>query len=550
MNKTNAVVISRAPPLDYQKNYVALPKNYGTPSYFDRSDIKAIRETIFNNLTSLDDSTHFIKKLTGKKVILKPNLVSVFHKCGFVEDNYPESTDPRVIDAIVQFVKPYAKEIIIAESSGRGMPTRSSFKISGLNKIAKHHQLKLIPLEERPVKRYILPQAQVMKEIIVPDVFHEVVTGEAFYISIPKLKTNLYTGVTLGFKNAMGIIPYNLRQRNHNYQINKKLVDMLYLFEPDLVIIDGIVGGEGNTPAPVDPVDSRVIISGTNSVETDRVATRIIGHDPDAIQLITEATKLGFGDDKVKIIGEEPLIPFRAAIRNVFAREMKHTYPNVHFYVGHSKNTAPTFDSLEDLEQLTSIQQTQISTACDGGCVPSIITALEYIRYMGHRTEFDLNVIIGGGLKIKNDHYYIDNLGHFYSKDKIQELPGITIAMGSCTSWLKEKTDIFLEGCMPKPLDPLLALFKVLRIKNYILNPFKNRQLGRMLQGMLKTWRVRSKLIRKGIWLDCPLETEDRIYQPRIITQEEQNQQFIEWPFPEMTNLQKKNFLKLERLEL
>jgi len=48
--------------------------------------------------------------------------------------------------------------------------------------------------------------------------------------------------VTLGFKNAMGVIPYNLRQRHHHYAINRKLVEMLYLFRPDLVLIDGVVG--------------------------------------------------------------------------------------------------------------------------------------------------------------------------------------------------------------------------------------------------------------------------------------------------------------------
>ncbi len=94
------------------------------------------------------------------------------------------------------------------------------------------------------------------------------------------MKTNLYTGVTLGFKNAMGCLSYNLRQRNHNHAIDQKLVDMLHLFKADLVIIDGIVGGEGNCPAPVEPVQSRVIISGNHSVETDRVAIRMMGFDP------------------------------------------------------------------------------------------------------------------------------------------------------------------------------------------------------------------------------------------------------------------------------
>lgn len=324
MVDSNSVVsITQAPALDFQQDYVSLPKNYGSEEYYARDDIKAIYQAIKSNLNKLNAKLNFLETLKGKKVIIKPNLVIVFHKFGLVKDDYPESTDPRVIDAIIHYIKPYAKEIVIAESSGRGMPTRASFKIAGYDRLAKYHGITLIPLEEQPVTRYILPKATVMKEILLPKIFQDVITGKAFYISVPKMKTNLYTGVTLGFKNAMGLIPYNLRQRNHNYLINEKLVDMLYLFKPNLVIIDGIVGGEGNTPAPVDPVDSRIIISGNNSVETDRVATRIMGFNPDEIKLISHATAMGFGDPDVEIIGEEPIIPFRPAIRNIFSKAFR-----------------------------------------------------------------------------------------------------------------------------------------------------------------------------------------------------------------------------------
>ncbi len=173
------------------------------------------------------------------------------------------------------------------------MPTVGSFVVAGYDRIAEKHNTGLVALEDQPLDRYMLPKAEVMKEILIPRIFSEVVSGDAFYISVPKMKTNLYTGVTLGGKNAMGIIPYNLRQRNHSYKINKKLVDMLYLFKPDLVVIDGIIGGEGNTPAPVDPVDVRVIVSGNNSTETDAVATKIMGIDPEEIELITHARKVG-----------------------------------------------------------------------------------------------------------------------------------------------------------------------------------------------------------------------------------------------------------------
>ena len=99
-------------------------------------------------------------------------------------------------------------------------------------------------MELEPVVHYYLPKAEVMKEVYLPKILDKAVRGEAYYISVPKMKTNLYTGVTLGFKNAMGTIPYFLRERNHNYHINKKLADLLYLFKPDLTVIDGIIGGE------------------------------------------------------------------------------------------------------------------------------------------------------------------------------------------------------------------------------------------------------------------------------------------------------------------
>ena len=89
----------------------------------------------------------------------------------------------------------------------------------------------------------------------------------------------------------MGTIPYNLRLRNHNHAIDQKLVDMLHLFKPDLVVIDGLVGGEGNCPAPVEPVQSGVIVSGNHAVETDRVATRMMGFDPKQIALIAHSRR-------------------------------------------------------------------------------------------------------------------------------------------------------------------------------------------------------------------------------------------------------------------
>ena len=133
--------------------------------------------------------------------------------------DYPESTDPRVFDAIIAYLKRIQKNIVITESSGKPMPTRNSFKVSGFDRIARYHKTGLVALETCPVVRYLLPKAEVMKEVYIPEIYKDIIDGKACYVSVPKLKTNLYTGVTLGFKNAMGAIPYALRERNHNYYI-------------------------------------------------------------------------------------------------------------------------------------------------------------------------------------------------------------------------------------------------------------------------------------------------------------------------------------------
>ncbi|MBR1827181.1 MAG: DUF362 domain-containing protein, partial [Clostridia bacterium] len=74
------VILKDAPVMDYMHDYVALPKNYGSYEYFHREDVKAIRETVFAALDDLDARTGLTEEVKGyKKVIIKPNLVNVYH---------------------------------------------------------------------------------------------------------------------------------------------------------------------------------------------------------------------------------------------------------------------------------------------------------------------------------------------------------------------------------------------------------------------------------------------------------------------------------------
>ncbi len=507
----STIVISHLPEgIDLRRDYVALPRNYTTTAYFNRPDIQAIYHLVEQNLSMLDERIHFSQRLSGKRVIIKPNLVTVYHQMGLVEEDYPETTDPRLLDAVLAYFKRFTQRLTIVESSGRGIPTRGSFTMAGIDRLARYHGAELIALEEQPTQRYFLPRASIQKEIIVPEIIGEVLSGAAFFVSVPKLKTNLYTGVTLGIKNAMGLLPYNLRQRGHHYALDQKLVDILQLVKPDLTIIDGLVGGEGNCPAPVDPVDSRVMISGNNCVETDRVATRMMGYDPQDIRLIRTADAAGFADPQVEIVGEQKIVPFRPADPSLMSLAFQQVFPNVRALVGHSLPGAPPVHSID---QCSPELASQMEMACRGGCQATTRFAFEMFQREGQRQDFSLVVLIGSGIELDGQRYFLDAKGQPYTLEQIKRLPGKKLVVGNCAQGARQCSDRFVNGCMPFPNSPHVALHRLTGTHCTVVS-LKNRHLIPLLWATLRTCEVRKRLYRLGHRLDCSLPDNHTLLEP------------------------------------
>ncbi len=531
------VVVTKAEALNYSQDYVSLPKNYGTADYFARADVTAIYKAVQDNLNQLDAKSGFTKTLGSyRHILLKPNLVSVYHNSGMAQKDYPESTDPRVFDAIVSYFYQYNKNIVIIESSGKPMPTMTSFRVSGLDRVAKHYGVGLIALETQCVSRYMLPKAEVMKEVYIPYILEEVMRGEAYYVSVPKLKTNLYTKVTLGFKNAMGTIPYALRERNHNYAIHKKLADLLYLFQPNLVVIDGLIGGEGNTPAPVDPVLVGVLISGNNAVEVDKVGTRIIGYDPAEIPLIQEAVKRGFGSDAVEVIGEVVPCDFRRANASLMSQAFCARFPNVQALAGHSLPHAP---QVADIHAVDAALVREIEMACDGGCLAALRSGFDYIIYSPKPNyEFALTVVIGSGIEVDGVLYWFDRDGKPYTEADVRALSAPLLTLGNCGvgpfgDIAKYRTD----GCC-SPSACMLAVTAAAGIPFPLLSP-KNSSVLDLAFTLVGVVLGRAGRIARGHWVDCPSEHNDKIYPIPMLSQEELAQNYIPWPLPKMTLKQK-----------
>jgi uncharacterized protein (DUF362 family) len=75
---------------------------------------------------------------------------------------------------------------------------------------------------------------------------------------------------------------------------------------PDLAVIDGYEGMEGNGPAWGTPILSKIALASLDPLAADITATRIMGFDPKRVNYLTAMAEAGFGQsepEKIQLIG-------------------------------------------------------------------------------------------------------------------------------------------------------------------------------------------------------------------------------------------------------
>mgnify|MGYP002777223517 CR=1 FL=1 len=528
----SVVVFERLPAGAYEEGCVFLPADYGTAAWERRPEVAAIRRAVFAALDRLDAETGAGERLRDRPVVVKPNLVLVYRDIGTERSAYPETTDPRVLDAAVLWLRERASSVAILEGAGRGAPTRTAFRLSGVDRLARRRGCELVAVEESPMARYFLPGARVQREILVPESLVPAIEGRGAYVSVPKLKTNLYTGVTLGFKNAMGLLPYNLRQRDHDASIEDKLVDILRLIKPSITLIDGVVGGEGECPAPVFPVDSRAIIVGDHAVETDRAATAFMGFDPNEIGLMRKADEAGFGDpDGARIVGDAAPVRFRPADRSLLSPRVRSLFPELTALYGLSPTEAlgattgtrpgdrPIAEpaAAAGARSATPELPRRSESACRGGCVASTRFGLAMMEAEGARFKRPALLAIGPGLppgapgnEAGAEPVWLDAEGRPWTARDVAGFKGLKAAVGSCSRPLAEYVDYFAAGCMPLANAPHAILHRLSGTRCAVLGA-RNRRLAGLLVDTLRCRAARRRLLLSGRRIDVAYPWEKKL---------------------------------------
>ena len=244
----------------------------------------------------------YITSFSGKKVIVKPNILGPFR---------PEkgvTTHPELVSVLVDLLLERDARVIVGDNPGSIYSKIEEIgKVTGLGPASKGH-LESISLNPVWMKiDSIGEKVPISREILDADIV----------INLPRFKTHGLTGITCSIKNMFGIIPGGKKAYLHTVAPNRRdfsklLVDIYAIRPPEITIVDGITAMEGAGPSNGHIRNLYKIIGGEDGVAIDSIVSNMMGIKPTLIDTTLIAHERGLGEldlKKIIIDGNLEIIP-------------------------------------------------------------------------------------------------------------------------------------------------------------------------------------------------------------------------------------------------
>lgn len=249
----------------------------------------------------------------GNRVLLKPNVLSI---------RPPEdavTTHPAVVAAMCELIKEAGGVPVVGDGSGIIRPgstsTSQALKVSGIEAVAFSCGAELINFETSGYVEVDVPGARQFPRLHIA----KAVLEADVVISLPKLKTHELTLYTGAVKNFFGTIPQKTRKQAHALEDRNRfgnaIVDIYSVVKPQISVMDGVIGMEGNGPSGGTPVKAGVIMASHDCVALDIIASELIGVDPMKVPTNRTAISRGFGTEHPEVVGtplEEVKVRFKS----------------------------------------------------------------------------------------------------------------------------------------------------------------------------------------------------------------------------------------------
>jgi uncharacterized protein (DUF362 family) len=290
-------------------------------------------ENIYKSLKLIEDQV--FSGIKDKQIMIKPNFVQTSVQLA--------GTHVDAIKGILEFLRPhYKKEIIIAEAAASKEGTMAGYEHYSYPSLVKPYNVKLVDMNLGSYEyRYTIGANN---NPIPIRICSPMLDPKLYIISAAIMKTHGYVSVTLSLKNMLLGAPINdyksaqsdkfqMHQGPHgepNDIIHFNMFHMAQEVYPDLAVIDGFAGMEGDGPSRGTPVDSRIAVSSVDPLAADVLSTRLMGFDSKKIVYLSAMTEAGMGQgnlERIKVLGNRieecsyrfknsPLLHFSAALES------------------------------------------------------------------------------------------------------------------------------------------------------------------------------------------------------------------------------------------
>ena len=251
-------------------------------------------------------------------LVIKINLVIT--RTPRYSDGVELATTPfQAVKSFIDFISPFCKgEIIIAERATWGK-TKEGFQMYGFAELAEENsQVSLLDLKEDEtiVKTVEYPEGKLK----LP--FSKTIVNAPFLVSIARPKTHCSVVVSAGIKNVLvGAINGSWKERlqihkgEFIHNILARIADFVY---PDLVIIDGTSGMEGNGPIRGTEIKAGWTLASFDALAADSLATHLMAFNVNDVTYLTMLKEKEVGllcpNDEIEVVGDKPkdlVTPFK-----------------------------------------------------------------------------------------------------------------------------------------------------------------------------------------------------------------------------------------------
>ncbi len=288
-------------------------------------------ENIYKALKLIENEV--FSGIKGKQILIKPNFVQTSKQLA--------ATHVDAVRGILEFLRPhYKKEILIGEAAATKEGTMAGYKNYGYESLVQKYKVKLVDLNLGSYDyRYTIGANNEPVKIRICSPFLD---PNLYIISTAIMKTHGFVSVTLSLKNVLLGAPMNDYKTSDKFNMHLgphgepndilhfNMFHMAQHVYPDLAVIDGFTGMEGDGPSRGTPVDSHVALASVDPLAADVLGARLMGFDSKKIVYLAAMTDAGIGQgnlDKIKVLGDRvedcsyrfknsPLLHFSAALQS------------------------------------------------------------------------------------------------------------------------------------------------------------------------------------------------------------------------------------------